>query len=120
MICFAGGLAQERFTGAYNADGAERGRFDAYDFASRRCSSHDECEAYLNWMLIRTRNLVNHPMRWEQICALAAALLKQKELSYDDAIAVIRGAIKIFSPATMKRLFSADNSISNAAPGAPL
>lgn len=92
MICFAGGLAQERFSGSYDEDGCEQDRFDAIDYASRRCNSTEESEAYLNWLQIRTKNLVNHPVRWFQIQRLAEAMLDRQELSFDEALKIYRDA----------------------------
>lgn len=88
----AGPVAQECLTDNYDSAGAGGDHDTLMDLVSRRCRSDDEATAYLAWMHIRTRNMVN--MCWPQIEAIAAALVEAKELSYDDVLEMVRRPVK--------------------------
>jgi ATP-dependent Zn protease len=73
IINFAGGIAEERFRGRKNRAGAAGDVATAVDLASTVCGSIEETSAYLAWLHIRAKNLVNSPVHWPGIEALTAS-----------------------------------------------
>ncbi|MCK4627022.1 MAG: hypothetical protein KAV00_17040 [Phycisphaerae bacterium] len=90
MILFAGGAAEALHKGRHNYHGSRNDRRDAIDFAFSICcrssgGSGEQAEAYCNWLIIRTRDMLGSAMWWPAVKAIAVALLKHKRLSYHQA-----------------------------------
>lgn len=83
---FGGPVAQERYSGSNDGSGSDHNSI--IEYASKRCSSGDEVDAYIAWIEICTRNLIN--MLWPQVKAIATALIESKELDAEAAKMVYR------------------------------
>lgn len=92
VICLAGGLAAERLTGEPYEDPTVPGSdyWQATNLAVMVCRSQEETDAFLQWLLERTKNVIALPAIWEAIEDLAAALLADKSLSGRKARRLIR------------------------------
>jgi hypothetical protein len=53
---------------------------DAADCAMGMCSTDEECTAWLNWLFIWTRNLLEMPRVWNAVEALAEESMKQETI----------------------------------------
>lgn len=95
ITALAGLEAQAKFTGRRDFRGARSDYDQAADLASRACSSSEEANAYLAWLCVRTKQIVSAPYNWTAIRALAAALLRDRRLSY-------KGAVEVWSSATLE------------------
>jgi hypothetical protein len=74
--------------------------FEAVRYASYLCRTRREMSAYLRWMQLRVRALVESP-RWRRpIQALAASLVERRQLGVREARGIIRRAIPM-SPAAV-------------------
>jgi len=62
----------------------------AVDLASYVCGSPDTWNAYLHYCFLASRDLVT--VRFQEIEAVADALLERETLSYQDVLAVIKSA----------------------------
>lgn len=93
MVYFAGGVAEWIFSGRH---GKGTGRDDdaVITFAEHVVSSHDELEAYISWLWIKTRNLLSEDYCWAAVQALAKALLEQKEIGHRQARKIISTAFE--------------------------
>lgn len=65
----------------------------ASDLADYVTTSSDESEAFLNWLIIRTRNMLSLPHWSDAVNALAAALIEHGEIGYRKARQIIRFAL---------------------------
>lgn len=82
VICLmAGGLAEAKAMGRRNHVGAQGDRQQAVDLASYVCFPPDELEAYLSWLHIRTRGLLDNARTWQAVELLAGELLAKQSLS---------------------------------------
>ena len=90
MAKFAGGLAEERFAGAPNDEGAAWDREGIVDLAGYMVSTQDELEAYITWLRVRTSNMLANPIVWQRVEALAAALVTQGRLDDKQIAAIVR------------------------------
>lgn len=79
MMMLAGELAERRHRGRANHLGASEDRAHARSLLTLITADPDEESAYLSWLFIRARNLVE--AHWPQITAVAAALLEQGTLT---------------------------------------
>jgi len=95
ITALAGPRAEKHFTGRWNNAGARSDHSTAFDFAQRVCGSSESAEAYLKWLDVRIRELVEGP-RWQPaIRALADALLLKKRLTKDEAHDVMTQAFRV-------------------------
>ena len=83
VIHLAGMAAAGVLTGrrTWRGDDLDRAR----KLARARCTSGEEIDAYVRWLLIRTENEIRMPVWWRMVQALAAELLKHKQVSYTRA-----------------------------------
>jgi len=75
---------------SWRGDDLDRAR----QLAAARCSSGEEVEAYLKWLLIRTENELRMPVWWRMVETLAAELLKRKQLPYTAARWVMESTLR--------------------------
>jgi hypothetical protein len=92
MGLLAGSVAEKRFTGRSNPDGARQDRRCAVNLAEYVCGNDEEIEAYLAWLKIRTANLLARPERWAMVEAVAQALLEREAISGRQAKATAQAA----------------------------
>jgi hypothetical protein len=100
VVSFAGQAAQRKFQPrSVRRDHADSDRQGILDLLIRFIPNIPELEAYCRWLEIRAENLVNSPMVWLRICAVAEALVEQKYLRPQEVRAI---CIKPWT-ATLKR-----------------
>ena len=78
---------------------------DAYDCASYVAGSGEETAAYVNWLWIRTKQLVALPHYWAAIEALAAELVAHRRIGERRVREVIKSAMRKHA-ALPERLFA--------------
>ena len=104
QTALAGPVGEAMYLGRETLDGQTGGGdfTEAVDMAMYLCGSVDEAEAYIDWLVIRTRNMLTNRVTWAEVEGLAAALLEKRRLSYRAARSVIHEAgnnfIKSHSP----------------------
>jgi hypothetical protein len=79
----AGGIAETHYAGD-SEGGWARARSDRermYDLAGLVCRASDEADAYVAWLVVRTRHVVTGEISWRIIEAVATALLHHGTLS---------------------------------------
>jgi hypothetical protein len=79
VILLAGGIAEKKFAGRCNYVGASYDHDNAVDLAVHVTGDDAEAAAYLNWLSIRTRNLIER--EWAAVRAIADQLLTDRRLS---------------------------------------
>ncbi|HUP60782.1 MAG TPA: hypothetical protein VNA69_10225 [Thermoanaerobaculia bacterium] len=94
MTCYAGSLAQERFTGRR----AELFEYEddallAEEMLQRVCSRLAEARAYHRYLLARARTELFLPPHWNAVHVLAATLMDARELRGAAAKRLIDGAM---------------------------
>ena len=87
VVSLAGQIAEGKFRCRRPRWGMDGDNQNAVDLAFHLCGSEKTANAYLRYCWCITEDLVN--VRWKTIQAVAAALLKNKTLSYADVIEVI-------------------------------
>jgi hypothetical protein len=92
MGILAGPIAEERFTGRPNHDGAAGDWRQAVTLADFVCGSADEVAAFLAWLKIRTANFLASCERWPMVEAVARALLERGTLTGHGVKTVARKA----------------------------
>jgi hypothetical protein len=76
VVCLLAGFAAERkFTGRRNHVAANADTRAATDLAAYACGTVDEVSAFLAWLSIRTRDLVE--VHWLAVVAVAEALIER-------------------------------------------
>lgn len=90
VTCYAGLTAEAKYTGIWNFEGSEHDLKVATTLASQVCGSFEEVEAFLNWMMIRNKQLwtwegdpgddLDNPF-WGEVRAVAEQLLAGTTLS---------------------------------------
>lgn len=114
QISWAGTLAQEIWYERiqYKPDnavehlenGARHDTVGLVDMALLNTGSGQEAEAYIEWLRIRTQNMVRNDFRfWMMAEPLADALLAEKTLSWKRARAVMKSAFDDWSTEGMQR-----------------
>lgn len=82
MISLAGGLAAEKFENdAKTATGIEMDYLQAVELASYIAPAIEEAEAYVGWLSVRSRLLLDVPVHWVMVQSVAEALLVHSRLS---------------------------------------
>ena len=101
IIChFAGQVADERFRKSLypsrSLRGEERPRpaVQGAGMLSSICPSPEEQETYLNWLFVRTEQMMKDPLWWAAVEAIAAVLLRKRKIGYAEARAIILHALE--------------------------
>jgi hypothetical protein len=88
IMYLAGPIAERRFKSRsfrhWHADDDHR---RAVDLALRLCGHRESATAYLKWLEIRTKDLID--LRWQSVGRLAAGLLEKSTLKSDEILALI-------------------------------
>jgi hypothetical protein len=80
MICLAGGIAQLRaFPRSLRRWYTHTDYVRAVEIARSTCGSPDEATAFLKWLDLRMRSILD--VRWFQVEAVSAALVERKRLT---------------------------------------
>ena len=90
MAGLAGGLAEKRLTGRHNHKGASHDYRLVAHWTEPVCYSPREHQAYIEWLARRTEALIENDFLWEQIEAVADALLARESLTAREMKAVLR------------------------------
>ena len=90
ITAFAGPIAEQIFSGRKNRIGASSDFHGALDCALYLCGSNEETEAYVNWLWIRTKNMIRQPAKWCSVEGLAKELLDCRKIGYMKARRIIK------------------------------
>jgi hypothetical protein len=93
IVLLAGSQAERMALGRAKYLGSGLDFFEAVRYASYLCRTRPEISAYLRWMQLRVRALVESPTWRRPIEALAACLVQRRELSTREARGIIRSAL---------------------------
>ncbi len=88
VVSLAGVVAEAQLTGLYNHIGASKDYQDAVFYATYVTDSTKETEAYIAWLLEKTKNILWR--RWDAVELLATELIKQREIGYTTTRKIIR------------------------------
>jgi hypothetical protein len=99
IVLLAGSQAERMALGRAKYLGSGLDFFEAVRYAGYLCRTRPELSAYLRWMQLRVRALVESPAWRRPIEALAMCLIQRRTLGAREARDIIRRAIPI-SPAT--------------------
>jgi hypothetical protein len=95
IVCLlAGTMAEKKLTGRHYWTGGSHDRDNALDLAMSVTGSREEAEAFLAWLLERTRNLMEDSSHWAAVETLANVLLEQEHLSGRQAHGIIERAVR--------------------------
>jgi ATP-dependent Zn protease len=90
IICLAGLEAQRRASPRsvryYHAQMDYENAVSAVEYFTE---SPEEEDAYIKYLVARTKNLIFMPDRWDEIVAVAAALLKEEKLTGEQIVQTI-------------------------------
>jgi ATP-dependent Zn protease len=90
MTAYAGHEAEYNFTGRHNHIGSDFDSRQAADFATYIIDDWEkELPAFLTWLRIRTRNILQAPAHWRAVEVLAEALLEKEEIGATEAKQII-------------------------------
>jgi len=90
IISLAGPHTEALHSGAFDEDAAAEDLARASELADYMCDSDpDESFAYLQWLGVRTRRLIEREDFWPAVAALARELLARKEVRYKRARQII-------------------------------
>jgi len=106
MTVFAGVEAEHIVTGRRpNTVAGDTDRKTLINLATERNYDGDikAAELYLKWLQYRTRKLLESPMVWCAVKALARALLDKKTIRYKEAETVIQKAYRDLFEAQKRR-----------------
>jgi ATP-dependent Zn protease len=93
IVLLAGSQAERMALGRAKYLGSGLDFFEAVRYAGYLCRTRLEMSAYLRWMQLRVRALVESPTWRRPIEALAACLVQRRKLGAREARAIIRRAI---------------------------
>lgn len=91
-ICFAGCLAESKLLGKEVRAGAEQDLEIASNLTTYVTGSVEETSAYLEWLIVATRQLIAQTRHWKAIETLAAELLLKTTISGRAARKIILAA----------------------------
>jgi len=92
MICLAGGIAQLRaFPRLLRRWHTHTDYVRAVEIARSICGSPDEATAFLKWLDLRMRSILD--VRWFQVEAVAAALVERKRLTGAEIASLMTAAL---------------------------
>lgn len=94
MISLAGPEVEASFTGTYDPAAAQEDLDRAIDHACFMTGDEIEASAYVEWIRLRTVNLMKRDGFWPGVAALADELLARREVTYRTARAVIERALR--------------------------
>ena len=92
MISLAGPETEARATGAFDPQASQEDLDRALDHACLMAADPSEASAYVEWLRLRTVNLMKQDGFWNAVRALAETLLRRNELPYRHARIVIQNA----------------------------
>lgn len=95
IVLLAGSQAERMALGRAKYLGSGLDFFEAVRYAGYLCRTRREMSAYLRWMQLRVRALVEIPTWRRPIEALAACLVQRRELGAREAHGIIRRAISV-------------------------
>lgn len=95
IVLLAGSQAERMGVGRPTYLGSGLDFYEAVRYAGYLCRTRAEMSAYLRWMQLRVRALVESPSWRLPIRALAACLVRRRELGAREARAIIRRAIPV-------------------------
>jgi hypothetical protein len=93
IVLLAGSQAERMALGRAKYLGSGLDFFEAVRYAGYLCRTRPEMSAYLRWMQLRVRSLVESPGWRRPIEALAACLVQRRELGPRETRNIIRRAI---------------------------
>lgn len=93
IVLLAGGQAERMAFGRAKYLGSGLDFFEAVRYAGYLCRTRAEMSAYLRWMQLRVRALVESPTWRRPIEGLATCLVQRRELGAREARGIIRRAI---------------------------
>lgn len=93
IVLLAGSQAERMALGRAKYLGSGLDFFETVRYAGYLCRTRPEMSAYLRWMQLRVRALVESPTWRRPIEALAACLVQRRELGAREARAIIRRSI---------------------------
>jgi len=93
IVLLAGAQAERVGVGRSSCPAGGPDFYDAMRRAGSICRTSDEMSAWLRWLQLRTHALVESPTWRQPIEALAARLLKQRQLGERETRAIIRAAV---------------------------
>lgn len=77
----AGDAAEWCLPGRHDRSGARWDKDRALELAAHVCDEPKESRAYVEWLWMRSRNLINETRNWSAVKAVAAALLIHQQLA---------------------------------------
>jgi hypothetical protein len=92
IMMLAGPEVERRMTGRYNRVGAESDWRGAHSLTTHLSGNDAEADAYLRWLVMRTRTLVRFPPYWQRVKTVADALLDHEVLRYRRVKAIVADA----------------------------
>lgn len=92
MLALAGGEAEHVFLGRTGKNGLGQDYDSAVRLALYMAGDEDEASAYLEWMRLRTRNMLRTPPVRMEVEAIASALLDRRHLRAAEIRAVCEAA----------------------------
>jgi hypothetical protein len=95
IVLLAGSQAERMALGRAKYLGSGLDFFEAVRYAGHLCRTRSEMSAYLRWMQLRVRALVESPTWRRPIEALAACLVQRRQLGARETRGIIRRAIPI-------------------------
>jgi len=93
IVLLAGSQAERMALGRAKYLGSGLDFYEAVHYVGYLCRTRAETSAYLRWMQLRVRALVESPAWRRPIEALAACLVRRRQLGAREARAIIRRAI---------------------------
>jgi hypothetical protein len=93
VVLFAGGLAEARWKGHRRRLGTGEDYRQAVEWADCICGSMEETAAFLGWLHVRARQLVDNPVDWFLIRRFASVLVEEKTVNGRRAREVFRQAL---------------------------
>jgi ATP-dependent Zn protease len=92
IISLAGPEAEARFRGDYDRHAAQEDIDRALDHACYMTDDPLEASAYIEWLRLRTTNLMKRPGFWSTVKVLAERLLQEGEVTYRSAKGLLDAA----------------------------
>jgi len=86
----AGEIAEKKFCNDEIDFQSSRSDFDnVFDYICYFVGSIEEAQAFLNWMIVRTKNIISLDFNWNAVKELAEQLIKRKKIGYRTARKII-------------------------------
>ena len=81
MILWAGPMAEARFTGAFDDEGADADLMTLTNLAVYASGGTEEAEAFIEWLRLRASGVLENGWVWPRVERVAAALLETPRIS---------------------------------------